>query len=72
MRIKINKARVTFTERSIRHNSAITAGYPEGIEPKSEEEARAAKAGEGHLISEKLGMITTKKGQYWKVKRQGV
>jgi hypothetical protein len=47
-RIKINKAKATFTGRSPRHTQV---GHPEGHKPKPGEDIRAVK-GEGHVMSE--------------------
>jgi hypothetical protein len=47
-RIKINKAKATFTGRSLQH---IQVGHPEGTKPKPGVEIRAVK-GEGRVMCE--------------------
>jgi hypothetical protein len=50
MRMKINKAKATFTERSLRRDihPATTARYPEGTKQDFGKDTRAAKGREGN------------------------
>jgi hypothetical protein len=58
-RIKISKAKATFTGRSPRHTKV---GHPEGTKPKPGVDIRAVKE-EGHVMCE---IILTKTGPYGK------